>query len=301
MIAIQHLPPRPRAVLILRDVLGWRARDMRRAAGDDRGGGQLGAAAGAGGAEGAPAGRARRVGGGRERRGARAGRALHGGVRGGRRVGARGADGRGLALHRCRPSRACTSAATRSSAAGSTGGFGDPTLGEFRCCLDAREPPARGRQLHPRAGRGRVRGAGARRAADRRAARSPRSSRSPTPRSRPSGCRRRCDVRRPRGRGRPRWRPAPTTRPSGATRSCVVRSGEIELRGVSGASARFGRGDLLWLDGVPLRALHNPGASPPCSSRCRVRVPGVKTRAGSGARRGGRGGRGAARAAASSR
>ena len=27
MVAVQHLPPRPRAVLILRDVLGWRARD----------------------------------------------------------------------------------------------------------------------------------------------------------------------------------------------------------------------------------------------------------------------------------
>jgi hypothetical protein len=42
----------------------------------------------------------------------------------------------------------------------------------------------------------------------------------------------------------------------------LVRSGSIELHGVSGASRCFGRGDLLWLDGVPLRALHNPGAEP---------------------------------------
>jgi hypothetical protein len=42
----------------------------------------------------------------------------------------------------------------------------------------------------------------------------------------------------------------------------VVRSGEIELCGVSGACACFGRGDLLYLEGVPLRALRNPGSVP---------------------------------------
>jgi hypothetical protein len=42
----------------------------------------------------------------------------------------------------------------------------------------------------------------------------------------------------------------------------VVQRGEIELRGVSGASRSFRRGDLLWLANVPLRALHNPGAEP---------------------------------------
>ncbi len=42
----------------------------------------------------------------------------------------------------------------------------------------------------------------------------------------------------------------------------LVRSGEIELRGVSGACRSFGRGDLLYLQGVPLRALHNPGSEP---------------------------------------
>ena len=42
----------------------------------------------------------------------------------------------------------------------------------------------------------------------------------------------------------------------------LVKSGEIELRGVSGASCLFSRGDLLYLEGVPLRALHNPGSEP---------------------------------------
>jgi hypothetical protein len=42
----------------------------------------------------------------------------------------------------------------------------------------------------------------------------------------------------------------------------LVRSGEIELRGVSGAARAFGCGDLLYLEGVPLRVLHNPGREP---------------------------------------
>jgi hypothetical protein len=42
----------------------------------------------------------------------------------------------------------------------------------------------------------------------------------------------------------------------------LVQRGEIELRGVSGASRGFRRGDLLWLEGVPLATLHNPGAEP---------------------------------------
>ncbi|HEY6888363.1 MAG TPA: hypothetical protein VI300_11305 [Solirubrobacter sp.] len=42
----------------------------------------------------------------------------------------------------------------------------------------------------------------------------------------------------------------------------VVRSGEIELLGVSGACLSFGQGDLLYLQGVPLRTLHNPGVEP---------------------------------------
>jgi hypothetical protein len=42
----------------------------------------------------------------------------------------------------------------------------------------------------------------------------------------------------------------------------VVQRGEIELRGVSGASRSFRRGDLLWLERVPLAALYNPGAEP---------------------------------------
>lgn len=42
----------------------------------------------------------------------------------------------------------------------------------------------------------------------------------------------------------------------------VVERGEIELEGLSGRRGCFRRGDILWLAGVPLRALHNHGCKP---------------------------------------
>jgi hypothetical protein len=39
----------------------------------------------------------------------------------------------------------------------------------------------------------------------------------------------------------------------------VVEDGQIELECLDGSRHCFGRGDILWLDGLPLRALHNPG------------------------------------------
>jgi hypothetical protein len=42
----------------------------------------------------------------------------------------------------------------------------------------------------------------------------------------------------------------------------VVEGGEIELECLGGTRRRFKRGDLLWLSGLPLRALHNPGSEP---------------------------------------
>jgi hypothetical protein len=34
--------------------------------------------------------------------------------------------------------------------------------------------------------------------------------------------------------------------------------GEIELESLTGVRCRFDRGDVLWLAGLPLRALHSP-------------------------------------------
>jgi quercetin dioxygenase-like cupin family protein len=39
----------------------------------------------------------------------------------------------------------------------------------------------------------------------------------------------------------------------------VVEGGEIELDCLGGSRQRFRRGDVLWLVGLPLRALHNRG------------------------------------------
>jgi len=42
----------------------------------------------------------------------------------------------------------------------------------------------------------------------------------------------------------------------------IVEGGEIELESALGARWRFARGDILWLMGLPLRALHNKGREP---------------------------------------
>jgi hypothetical protein len=42
----------------------------------------------------------------------------------------------------------------------------------------------------------------------------------------------------------------------------VVERGEVELQGATGAGLRLGRGAVLCLAGLALRALHNPGAEP---------------------------------------
>lgn len=42
----------------------------------------------------------------------------------------------------------------------------------------------------------------------------------------------------------------------------LVERGEIELESLAGGCASFRRGDVLWLVGLPLRALHNRGRKP---------------------------------------
>jgi hypothetical protein len=42
----------------------------------------------------------------------------------------------------------------------------------------------------------------------------------------------------------------------------IVERGQIELESLSGGCRTFYRGDVLWLVGLPLRALHNRGPEP---------------------------------------
>jgi hypothetical protein len=42
----------------------------------------------------------------------------------------------------------------------------------------------------------------------------------------------------------------------------VVESGRLELECLSGSRFGFGCGDVLWLIGLPIRALHNRGRAP---------------------------------------
>jgi hypothetical protein len=42
----------------------------------------------------------------------------------------------------------------------------------------------------------------------------------------------------------------------------MVERGQIELEGMGGTLRSFDRGAVLWLAGLPLRALHNRGHQP---------------------------------------
>ena len=42
----------------------------------------------------------------------------------------------------------------------------------------------------------------------------------------------------------------------------IVKRGEVDLECRSGGRMRFIAGDMLWLTGLPLRALRNPGPEP---------------------------------------
>ena len=42
----------------------------------------------------------------------------------------------------------------------------------------------------------------------------------------------------------------------------TVESGEVELQMLCGRSSVFQKGDILWLQGLPLASLHNRGTEP---------------------------------------
>jgi hypothetical protein len=55
----------------------------------------------------------------------------------------------------------------------------------------------------------------------------------------------------------------------------TVEAGEIELEGLCGSRRRFVCGDVLWLAGLPLRALANPGTEPALISAVSRRTGGL--------------------------
>ena len=53
----------------------------------------------------------------------------------------------------------------------------------------------------------------------------------------------------------------------------LVERGRIELESTDGGRHAFGRGDVLWLRGLPLRALHNRGHEPAVLVAVSRRIP----------------------------
>jgi hypothetical protein len=54
----------------------------------------------------------------------------------------------------------------------------------------------------------------------------------------------------------------------------VVERGEIELRCHAGGRRRFSAGAIMWLQGMDLHELHNPGGEPAVLSAVSRRLPG---------------------------
>jgi quercetin dioxygenase-like cupin family protein len=55
----------------------------------------------------------------------------------------------------------------------------------------------------------------------------------------------------------------------------VVERGELELECNAGGRRRFGAGAVMWLQGMNLRTLHNPGAEATVLSAVSRRLPGA--------------------------
>jgi hypothetical protein len=60
----------------------------------------------------------------------------------------------------------------------------------------------------------------------------------------------------------------------------VVERGELELECLGGSRRCFRRGDVLWLEGLPLRALHNRGPEPAVLAAVSRRGDGAACRGG---------------------